>query len=103
MGERENEEKYISMLKSLVLDAFDDEPCSIFLFGSRARGSFRRSSDYDIGFKGISSSKALKKISTLDTIIEESVIPHRVDWVFFDEADRSFQDIAGKDIVIWKA
>lgn len=102
MGERENELKYMAMLKSMVLDAFKEEPCTIFLFGSRARGESRRSSDYDIGFKGISRSRAMKKIAALDMLIEESCIPHRVDWVLFDEADQTFRAVAEKDAVVWK-
>lgn len=98
----EREAKYADMLKAMVLESFADEPCRIFLFGSRARGTARRSSDYDIGFTGISRDKLLRKASVLNAMIEESIIPHSVDWVLFDESDPAFRMIAEKDVIIWK-
>ena len=44
----------------------------------------------------------MKKIAALDMLIEESCIPHRVDWVLFDEADQTFRAVAEKDAVVWK-
>ena len=98
----EREQKYADMLKAMVLASFADEPCRIFLFGSRARGTARRSSDYDIGFTSISRDKLVRKTAVLNAMIEESIIPHSVDWVLFDETDPSFRMIAEEDVIIWK-
>ena len=48
------EDSYLSQMRELVLKATSDLDCTVFLFGSRARGVYRRSSDIDIGFSDLS-------------------------------------------------
>lgn len=98
----EYENKYLELLKDIALRIFSDTECRIFLFGSRARNSYRRDSDYDIGIENISKKEFLMKKWDLESEVEESVIPHKADLINFDEADEDFKKIALKDVVIWK-
>jgi predicted nucleotidyltransferase len=94
--------KYLNQTRDLVLRVTSDLDCTIFLFGSRARGVHRRSSDIDIGFSGLSESAFTKTRDCLLSELEESVIPHHVDLVNIDTAPSAFRDVAMKEVIIWK-
>jgi predicted nucleotidyltransferase len=97
-----SENNYLSQMRDLVLRVTASLDCTIFLFGSRARGTYRRSSDIDIGFSGLSDSLFTTTRDHLLSEIEESVIPHHVDLVNIDTAPSKFRDIAMKEVIVWK-
>jgi predicted nucleotidyltransferase len=86
----------------LALKVTKDLDCSIFLFGSRAQKTQRRSSDIDIGFSGLDEKTFLKTRDRLLSELEESIIPHRVDLVNMDTAPPEFKNIAMQEVVVWK-
>lgn len=94
--------KYQNQMRDLVLRVTADLDCTIFLFGSRARGAQRRSSDIDIGFSGLSEPVFTKIRDQLLSEVEESEIPHHVDLVNFDTAPIDFKNMAMKEVVLWK-
>jgi predicted nucleotidyltransferase len=96
------ENKYLDLMRELVLQVTSNLDCVVFLFGSRARGAHRRSSDIDIGFSGLSESAFTKARDLLLSELEESVIPHHVDLVNMDTAPSNFRDIAMKEVIVWK-
>lgn len=98
----EYEKKYLDLLKDIVSKVFSDTECRIFLFGSRARNSYSRSSDYDIGIENISKKDFVMKKWKVESEVEESLIPHKVDLINFDETKEDFKKIAYKDVIIWK-
>src|ERR1035437_10134188 len=89
-----NERDYLDQMRNLVLRVTSNLDCTIFLFGSRARGVHRRSSDIDIGFSGLSEPLFTKVRDHLLSELEESVIPHHVDLVNIDAASNDFRHIA---------
>ena len=90
-------------LRTMVLAMADGLSCEIFLFGSRARGMARRSSDFDIGVRGLSPNDFHSLRSRIADAVDESDIPHGVDVVDFDRAGEPFRTIAEKDKVTWKS
>ena len=94
--------KYLNQMRDMVLRVTSNLDCTIFLFGSRARGVHRRSSDIDIGFSGLSESVFTKARDLLLSELEESVIPHHVDLVNIDTAPSDFKEVAMKEVIIWK-
>ena len=94
--------KYLDQMRDMVLRVTSHVDCAIFLFGSRARGVHRRSSDIDIGFSGLSDLMFHKIRDKLLSELDESVIPHHVDLVNIDTAPRSFRDVAMAEVIIWK-
>jgi predicted nucleotidyltransferase len=98
----EIEMKYINQMRDLVLRVTSALDCTIFLFGSRARGANRRSSDIDIGFSGLSEAEFIKMRDQLLSELEESVIPHHVDLVNIDTVPGTFRTLAMKEVVVWK-
>ena len=101
--DRLREAEFEAMLRNYVLEECADLRCEIFLFGSRARGAIRRSSDFDIGIRGLSPEQFRRVSRRVEDWVEESRIPHRVDLVDFDRAEASFQAIATKETQIWKS
>jgi predicted nucleotidyltransferase len=94
--------KYLNQMRGLVLRITSNLDCTIFLFGSRARGVHRRSSDFDIGFSGLSEQEFTKARDRLLSELEESVIPHHVDLVNIDMVPSSFREVVMKEVIIWK-
>ena len=96
------ESKYLDQMRELVLKATSDLDCTVFLFGSRARGVHRRSSDIDIGFCGLSEPVFTNIRDRLMSELEESVIPHHFDLVNMDTAPGDFRNVAMKEVIVWK-
>jgi len=90
-------------LRDLVLAAASDMACEIFLFGSRAQKRTRRSSDFDIGIKGLSAREFNALKERIVESVEESHIPHDVDVVDFDRASEPFWSVAQKEREVWKS
>lgn len=92
-------EKYISMIKEIIFSVIDRNEYKVFMFGSRAAHKSKNYSDVDIGILGKKPlGKAYYKIINL---IEDSVIPYKVDVVDFALVDEKFKKIALKEIEIW--
>lgn len=99
----ERETSYERTVQKIVLDAVGAFDCEVFLFGSRARGEVRRSSDFDIGIRGLEA-KAFREVKRrIDDAMEAGNVPHDVDVVDFDRAEESFRAVALKDTVQWKS
>jgi predicted nucleotidyltransferase len=96
------EEKYLNQIRELVLRETSTLDCSIVLFGSRARGEHRRSSDIDIAFGGLNEHVFTRVRDRLLAEIEESIIPHHVDLVNMDNAPADFRKVAMKEVITWK-
>ena len=89
-------EEYI---KNLLFEKLPKD-CRIFLFGSRAAGNQGFASDFDIGL--ISENLDQKLLNEIQSIIEESFVPFKVDLVDFSKVDREFKEKALKEIIEWK-
>ena len=89
------------MVKSKILELFRGTGAKIFLFGSRARGEYKRGADFDIGIESVDYNTFRKLTIQFDDFWEESVVPNKVDFVFVENADPEFVKEAKKNIVIW--
>lgn len=96
------ERKYLALLKKIIIKIFNTPDCEVFLFGSRTTNNYRRDSDYDIGVMNINKKEFVLKKMELEEIVEESIIPHKVDIVYFDEVDDVFRKNAMKNRLLWK-
>ena len=98
----EYEKKYEAMIKDKILELFKNTTARIFLFGSRARGDYKRESDFDIGVESVDYRTFRKLILKFDEYWEESIIPYKVDFVFFETVNADFAREAKKERIIWK-
>jgi len=90
------------MVKGKILELFQTTDAKIFLFGSRARGDYKRGADFDIGIESIDFNTFRKLTIQFEDYWEESVVPYKVDFVYFESAAPEFIKEAKKNIVIWK-
>lgn len=93
--------KYVDLLKSFILKELDNYSVKVYLFGSRARGSFDISSDVDIGFIPSENFNADIFI-LLKEKIENLNIPYSVDFVNLNEVEERFKQEVLKDAIVWK-
>lgn len=91
---------YISLTKSIVLSNIDKKEFDVFLFGSRANGTFHEMSDIDIGILGKVALDVITK-GKLEDAIYESIVPFKVDIIDFNNAAEDFKKIAMKNIIYW--
>jgi predicted nucleotidyltransferase len=91
---------YLNQLKELILSSIDPTKYAVFVFGSRARGKTGKATDVDIGILG-HEPFTLDQLAALHSLIEESIVPYKVDIVDFFSAEETFKSIALTDIEIW--
>jgi predicted nucleotidyltransferase len=96
------EEKYLNLLKEIVLEVLKEKECKVYLFGSRARGDYTRISDADIGIEGLSKKEFIMAKWKIEEMVEESIIPFRVDIVNLEDVDDNFKKEIFKDAVVWR-
>lgn len=99
----EREAVYERRLRDEALRLTAGLSCTILLFGSRARGAVRRSSDFDLGVLGLSEAEFGRLRREIEDYVEESDIPHGVDVVDLDRAEPSFKEIALREAIAWKS
>ena len=95
-----DDEKYLNMLKEIILSIVDRKKVMVFLFGSRVSGRHSTGVDADIGLLADDKLSA-NLYHNLRNAIDESIIPWEVDIIDFTRVDPSFKAEALKDIVIW--
>lgn len=90
-------EKYIPLIKEIVQKYLDPAKYHTFIFGSLADGTFRRSSDIDIGIEG----PRLKPSVYFSLVqeFEDSNIPYVIQLVDFNTVSEEFKKIAKKHII----
>ncbi len=89
----------LSTIKSILAATLSDE--RVFVFGSRARGTHRQTSDIDLAIEGAGPlSMAIRAKLELD--FSESSLPFRVDVVDLATVDKNFREIIGKQGVSLK-
>ncbi|MBM3893912.1 nucleotidyltransferase domain-containing protein [Candidatus Dependentiae bacterium] len=91
--EPEERAKIIRLIKAVIPSA------EIYLYGSRARGTYRHGSDVDIalGGKGITRYNA----GEVRTVLEGSRLPYIFDVVALDAIGEEFNNIIKNEMVLW--
>lgn len=90
-----DQKKMIALLTALFPDA------KIYLFGSRARGTFRETSDIDIAID------AGRRLSFLElaqarNVLESLYIPQKIDVVDMNAIPEEMKTIILKEGIVWK-
>ena len=92
----------LEQLKNTVLQFFEDENVTIFLFGSSARGDHHRYSDIDIGILS-NNGYNKKKLILLREKLENMNNPYSVDLVDISKVSDDFRENILKEGKIWKS
>lgn len=101
MQNKLKQEKYLDRIRLIVFNVLRDRNCSIYLFGSRADGSYRAGSDVDIGIWAEKASDSLR-LGMLREKLEESTIPYKVDVVDLRTTSVAFRENVFKNGLLWE-
>lgn len=91
---------YLESIRSIIAQVLENTSCTVYLFGSRARGTHAPASDVDIA---ISSPEDLnRKLGDLREALEFSTIPFFVDVVDLNHTETAFlEQVKNEGVVIW--
>ncbi|MGH9578363.1 MAG: type VII toxin-antitoxin system MntA family adenylyltransferase antitoxin, partial [Terriglobales bacterium] len=90
----------VSEAKRIVLRGLRGHPARVYLFGSRARGDARESSDLDVAVLPLEP-LPIGLLSTIREQLEESHIPFTVDLVDLSEAGGAFRRAVEREGRLW--
>lgn len=86
-------DKSLIMVKKIISNFIDLNRYQLFVFGSRAKGTARKFSDYDVGIAG-KKEVPFKKLALIKEALEDSDLPYIIDVVDLVSASQEFQKIA---------
>jgi predicted nucleotidyltransferase len=95
-------EKEWAMVMDLVVKPLQNQGCKVFIFGSRARGDHKKFSDLDLLYES-AKPLSLGKIGVIQSNIEESNLPIKVDLVNLEELANSYKENVLRDRTLIKA
>ena len=96
-GERD---PYLDQIKTILTQALRHRKCQVYLFGSRATGQHRASSDFDVAV--LASERISEELSLAREMLEQSNIPLKVDLIELSTAPRELVGQAEKEgILLW--
>lgn len=87
-------------VRQIVLKKLRNYPVKVFLFGSRAKGTERRTSDIDVAILPRSPLPA-GVLSEIRQILEESNVLYTVELVDLSEADPVFRERVLREGIPW--
>ncbi len=93
-------ERDLETVRQTVLDGLKEHPAEVYLFGSRATGGARRTSDIDVAVWPLTA----LPVGTLAAIREalfESMVPYTVDLIDLRDADDAFRARVLAEGVVW--
>lgn len=94
---------YLNALKNLILNYTEQNQneVKIYLIGSRAKGTARRTSDIDIAILPLKKTSE-SFFSDLRDLIEESTIPYTVDIIDLSKLNEEQKQTFLKKAIVWK-
>ena len=97
----ELEEWAMKEIRRIVLEAIGSHRIDAFLFGSRARGDFRPSSDADIALEALDHAIPINWLAELREKLELSLIPYRVQIIDLSTASPGLIKAIREDGIKW--
>ena len=92
----------LAEVRRMVLEGLAGYAVSVYLFGSHARGTARRTSDIDVAILPFESIPPWV-LSALRGALEESHVPYQVDLVDLSMADPAFRERVMQEGIVWNS
>jgi predicted nucleotidyltransferase len=93
-------EKYLSMVKQIILNHLTDYPAQVYLFGSWVNGNPTHTSDIDVGIMPLEPFPP-GLFSRIREDLEESRIPYQVDLIDLSKTETAFREKIQKEGILW--
>lgn len=91
------EERHIKFLLDVLREYLPDGNVKFYVFGSRAKGSYKEYSDVDIALKG-ENEIPFENLLKLKSEFENSTFPYEVDIVDLNTISKNFLNIIKDDL-----
>ncbi len=96
-----DEERIMDQIKAILARALQNQPCEVYLFGSRAVGKARADSDFDVAVSA--DVDVSRELSQAREMLEESNIPFMFDVVDLRLASPAFREAVLKQgVLLWR-
>ena len=96
-----SDQPYLTRIREIVIAGLADIPCAVYLFGSRAEGTYAPISDVDIAV--LAEKDISRQLSRIRERLEDSTIPLVVDLIDLRNTTLAFlRQVQTQGIVIWK-
>ena len=96
-----DEELVLGQTKVILARALQNQPCEVYLFGSRAAGAARGNSDFDLAV--LADVDMSHELSRAREMLEESNIPFKFDVVELRSTSPAFKEAVLKQgILLWR-
>ena len=96
-GERD---PYLDQIKTILIQALRDKKYQAYLFGSRATGQHRATSDFDVAV--LAPERISEELSLAREMLEQSNVPLKVDLIELSTASRELVGQAEEEgILLW--
>ena len=92
------EDRHLSFIKETLKKYIPDSNAKFYIFGSRAKGTYREYSDVDIAIDCPNLEADIK--SKLELEFENSTFPYEVDVVDLNNIRENFKDLIQDDLVL---
>lgn len=95
------DENVLTQIKTILTEVFQDEGCTIYLFGSRATGAAIATSDFDVAV--LATQDISGKLSLAREKLDESNIPFKVELVDLRLTSVAFsRQVQTEGVILWK-
>ena len=93
------ENKYVLFIKEVLKKYITDKNAKIYIFGSRAKNTYKEYSDIDIAIDAINFTK--KDKTRLELEFENSTLPYKVDIVDMNNIKDNFKNLIKNDLILF--
>lgn len=93
-------ERDLEQVRQLVRDGLGEHPARVYLFGSRATGGARPTSDIDVAVWPLTELPE-GTLAAIREALSETTIPYTVDLVDLRETDAAFRARVSAEGVLW--
>ena len=90
----------LKLVRQLVLSGLGDRPARVYLFGSRATGHARPTSDIDVAVWPLAE-LPVGTLALIREVLEESLVPFNVDLVDLRDTDEGFRARVVAEVIAW--
>jgi len=92
------EERHLDFIKGVLKKYVDNPKAKFYIFGSRAKGKYRKYSDVDIAVDSAYFTQDVKLKMEME--FENSTFPYEVDIVDLNVIDESFKELIRDELVL---
>ena len=94
------QDRYLDQIKTILTHALCDRKYQVYLFGSRATGQHRATSDFDVAV--LAPERISEELSLAREMLEQSNIPLKVDLIELSTASRELVGQAEQErVLLW--